>query len=424
MAAHGDSQGAVDQGFFQYQGSLNHDALPASRNISLFFKVHDAELAFQPGWPHVSKVKGEVFVEETGVRILASKGQLLDTKVKDVYVNIPHAPSGKESHLLLTGGFAGGLGDGLKILQEAPIGTASTFTGWKGEGDLQGKLDLDVPLVKGIEPKIVVDFQTDKARLQLAEPPLDLTQLKGNFRFDSAKGLSGENITAQAFDRPISAQIFADGKPGNISTRVTARGQVTVKRLTEWLKISQPLPVSGDIPYQLQLNLDGADSQLMVSSNLKGVAVDLPAPFGMPASQGRDSVFRMTLQGAERRYWFDYGELANFTFAAPPDKFNDGRGELFLGDGDAVLPAAKGLRIAWGAFGARHRSVEKTGEPVCRQRSGWQCQATAKRCRLQDRQAHRFRHSVRSGQSAVGPKTRCLGLAVRQPAGQGQCDLA
>ena len=293
----------------------------------------------------MSKVSGEVFVEESGVRILASKGQLLDTKVKDVYVNIPHAPEGKDSHLLLTGGFAGGLGDGLKILQEAPIGTASTFAGWKGEGDLQGSLDLDVPLAKGTDPKIVVDFKTDKSRLQLAEPTLDLTQLKGDFRFDSAKGLSGQNITAQAFDRPITAQIVADGKPGNISTRVTAKGQVTVKRLTDWLNISQPLPVSGDVPYQLQLTLDGADSQLMVSSNLKGVAVDLPAPFGMPASQGRDSVFRMTLQGAERRYWFDYGELANFTFAAPPDKFNDGRGELFLGDGDAVLPGAKGLRI-------------------------------------------------------------------------------
>jgi uncharacterized protein (TIGR02099 family) len=338
-------KGAVDEGFFQYQGSLNHDAVRAARNISLFFKVHDAELAFQPGWPHVSNVDGEVFVEESGVRILASKGQLLDTQVKDIYVNIPHAPAGKDSHLLLTGGFAGGLGDGLKILQEAPIGTASTFAGWKGEGDLQGKLDLDIPLAKGTEPKIVVDFHTDKARLQLAEPTLDLTQLKGEFRFDSAKGLSGQNISAQAFERPITAQIFADGKPGNISTRVVAKGQVTVKRLTDWLKVTQPLPVSGDIPYQLQLDLDGADSQLMVSSNLKGVAVDLPAPFGMPASQGRDSTFRMTLQGAERRYWFDYGELANFTFAAPPDKFNEGRGELFLGDGDAVLPGGKGLRI-------------------------------------------------------------------------------
>lgn len=338
-------KGAVDEGFFQYQGSLSHNALPASRNISLFFKVHDAELAFQPGWPHVSKVKGEVFVEESGVRILASKGQLLDTQVKDVYVNIPHAPAGQDSHLLLTGGFSGGLGDGLKILQEAPIGTASTFAGWKGEGNLQGSLDLDVPLAKGTEPKIVVDFKTDKARLQLAEPTLDLTQLKGDFRFDSAKGLSGQNISAQAFDRPITAQIFAEGKPGAVSTRVTAKGQVTVKRLTDWLNISQPLPVTGDIPYQLQVILDGADSQLMVDSNLKGVAVDLPAPFGMPASQGRDSTFRMTLQGAERRYWFDYAELANFTFAAPPDNFNDGRGELFLGNGDAVLPGAKGLRV-------------------------------------------------------------------------------
>ena len=274
--------------------------------------MHDAELAFQPGWPHVNKVNGEVFVEESGVRILASKGQLLDTQVR-MSTSISPRPSGRGQSSAAHGRVLRRLGDGLKILQEAPIGTASTFAGWKGEGDLQGSLDLDVPLAKGTEPKIVVDFKTDKARLQLAEPPLDLTQLKGDFRFDSAKGLSGQKISAQAFDRPITAQIFAEGKPGNISTRVTANGQVTVKRLTDWLNISQPLPVSGDIPYQLQVILDGADSQLMVNSNLKGVAVDLPAPFGMPASQGRDSTFRMTLQGAERRYWFDYGELANFT---------------------------------------------------------------------------------------------------------------
>ncbi|NWA05200.1 YhdP family protein [Pseudomonas gingeri] len=337
--------GAVEQGFFQYQGSLDHDAVAAARNISLFFKVHDAELAFQPGWPHVSKVSGDVFIEDSGVRIKASKGQLLDTQVKDVVVNIPHSSGGKPPHMFLDGGFAGGLGDGLKILQEAPIGTASTFAGWQGEGDLQGKVKLDIPLEKGEEPKIQVDFATDKARLKLADPTLELTQLKGNFRFDSAKGLSGDAITAQAFDRPITAQIAAVGKPGDLGTRVTAKGQVAIRKLTDWLGVSQPLPVSGDLPYQLQLNLDGADSQLMINSNLKGVAVDLPAPFGMPASQGRDSVFRMTLQGAERRYWFDYGELANFTFAAPSGKFGDGRGELFLGDGDAQLPTIKGLRV-------------------------------------------------------------------------------
>ncbi len=338
-------KGAVDQGFFQYQGSLNHDAIEAARNISLFFKVHDAELAFQPGWPHLTKVNGDVFIEGSRVRIVASKGQLLDTRLRDVFVNIPHVPSGQSSHMYIDGGFAGGLGDGLKILQEAPIGTGSTFTGWQGEGDLQGKVDLDIPLAKGDEPKIVVDFKTDKARLKLSEPELELTQLKGDFRFDSTKGLSGDGISAQAFDRPVTAQIFADGRPGKPNTRVVAKGQVAVKKLTDWLKVGQPLPVSGELPYQLQLNLDGADSQLMVSSNLKGLAVDLPAPFGLSANTGRNSVLRMTLQGAERRYWFSYGDLAGFTFAAPGGKFAEGRGELFLGGGEAQLPTVKGLRV-------------------------------------------------------------------------------
>ncbi|SEE04851.1 YhdP family protein [Pseudomonas migulae] len=338
-------KGAVDQGFFQYQGSLNHGAVDTARSISLFFKVHDAELAFQPGWPHVSNVSGDVFIEDSGVRIVASKGQLLDTQVSDIYVNIPHAPAGQNPHLLLDGAFAGGLGDGLKILQEAPIGTATTFAGWEGEGDLKGKVKLDIPLAKGEQPNILVDFKTAKARLKLAEPVLELTQLKGDFRFDSTKGLSGQNISARAFDKPVTAQIFAEGSPGNIKTRVTASGQVEVKKLTDWLSVTQPLPVSGLIPYQLQLTLDGLDSQLTVNSNLQGVAVDLPAPFGMTADVGRDTMFRMTLQGQERRYWVKYGDLASFTFAAPPGNFADGRGELFLGGGDAVLPGAKGLRV-------------------------------------------------------------------------------
>ena len=338
-------KGAVEEGFFQYQGSLSHDAVAAARNISLFFKVHGAELAFQPGWPHVRNVSGDVFIEDSGVRIMASKGQLLDTRVRNVAVSIPHVPAGKVSHLFLDGDFEGGLGDGLKILQEAPIGTAETFAGWQGEGALKGRVDLDIPLEQGVEPKILVDFNVDKARLKISEPELELTQLKGDLRFDSAKGLSGKGISARAFDRPITAQIFADGKPGRISTRVVASGQVGVKKLTDWLKFNQPIPVSGDLPYQLQLTLDGADSQLRVSSSLKGAVVDLPAPFGLAANESRNSVFRMTLQGAERRYWFDYGDLVNLTFAAPNGKFEDGRGELFLGDGKPVLPTTKGLRI-------------------------------------------------------------------------------
>ncbi|MFK3969705.1 YhdP family protein [Pseudomonas sp. NPDC087358] len=337
--------GHVDQSFFQYQGSISHDAPDVARVISLFFKVRDADLAFQPGWPQLTGVDGNVFVENSGVRIRATKGQLLGTQVRNVAVDVPHVASGQTSHLLVDGDFNGSLQDGMKILQEAPIGTAQTFAGWQAEGPLQGHINLDIPLVKGQEPKVAVDFNTDNARLRLPDPVLDLTQLKGNFRFDYAKGLSGKNIKAMAFDKPVAAEIFAEGKPGAPVTRITASSQIAAKRLTDWQGITQPLPVSGDLPYQLQITLNGADSQLLINSNLKGVAVDLPAPFGKTADETRDTDFRMNLQGPERRIGVGYGNLANLAFAAPAGKFADGRGELFLGQGGAIVPDAKGLRV-------------------------------------------------------------------------------
>jgi uncharacterized protein (TIGR02099 family) len=337
--------GNVKEGFFQYQGSINHDAPDVARVITLFFKVQNANLAFQPGWPQLTGVDGNVFVENSGVRVRASKGQLLGTQVSNVAVDVPHTPPGQSSHLLVDGDFNGSLQDGMKILQEAPIGTAQTFTGWQAEGPLQGHINLDVPLVKGQEPKVAVDFNTDGARLRLPDPVLDLTQLKGNFRFDIAKGLSGKNIKAVAFDKPLTAEIFAEGKPGAPVTRIAASSQIATKRLTDWLGVTQPLPVSGDLPYQLEVSLANGDNQLRINSSLKGLNVDLPAPFGKTADETRDTDFRMNLQGPERRITVGYGNLANFAFASPPGKFADGRGELFLGQGGAIVPEAKGLRV-------------------------------------------------------------------------------
>ncbi|MCP8351053.1 TIGR02099 family protein [Pseudomonas sp. FBF18] len=338
-------KGAVDEGYFQYQGSLHHGATPESRSISLFFKVHDAELDFQPGWPHVSKVDGDVFIEDTGVRVKARSGQLLGTRVRNVDVNIPHVNEGEHTHLYLDGEFDGRLADGVKILRDAPIGTGPTFAGWEGEGPLQGKLKLDIPLEHGQQPKVLVDFSTEQARLKLSEPPLELSQLNGTFRFDFDKGLSGQNITARAFDKPISAQIFAEGQPGQLQTRIAAKGQIALKALTDLLKFTQPLPASGEIPYQLQVSVGSRENQLSIDSTLKGLKVDLPAPFGKAVSETRATQFKMNLQGPQQRFDVAYADVARLAYAAPAGKLGQGRGELLLGNGTAQLPAGQGLRV-------------------------------------------------------------------------------
>lgn len=337
--------GKVEQGYFQYQGSLNKGAPKEARSLSLFFQVADAELAFQPGWPALREGRGQVLIEDDGVRVSLQQGRLLDSRVTEASAVVPLLHDGRPPRLQLDAEVSSSLGDALKLLQEAPVGTAEVFAGWQGGGPLAGRLQLDIPLSKGLAPGVVVDFATEGARLELAKPALQLSQIQGAFRFDSASGLSAPDVRARVFGHQVRGKISAEGARGRARTLFDLRGQAEVETLQHWLGVSQTLPLSGLLPYRLRLTLDGDDSLLRVDSNLKGVAIDLPPPFAKSAAEERYADWRMTLAGSERRYWLDYQDLLSLRFAAPPGEPNQGRGELMLGGQPARLPTSQGLRL-------------------------------------------------------------------------------
>jgi uncharacterized protein (TIGR02099 family) len=337
--------GAVDEGYFQYQGSLNKGAENSARSISLFFAVQDAELAFQPGWPALREGRGTVFIEDSGVRVELAEGRILNSRVSNAQALIASSLPGQPPRLLLTSELSSNVEDALQILQQAPIGTAETFAGWSGAGALAGMLKLDLPLRKGLAPAVVVDFATAGAQLSLTNPSLQFSQLQGAFRYNTASGLSAPDIRAQVLGNAVRAKALAEGADGKARSRIEARGEIAVTELSTWLGVTQPLPISGHLPYRLNLTLDGADSQLRVSSSLKGATVALPAPFGKSAAEERATQWRMSLGGREPRYWLDYAELLSLTFAASPGQFNQGRGEIRLADGPASLPTSQGLRV-------------------------------------------------------------------------------
>jgi len=336
--------GTVEQGYLQYQGALNKGASDSARALSLYFKVRDAELAFQPGWPLLQQGRGEVLIEDSGVRVRLAEGRILDSQVRDATAEIPRAGAGNVPQLAVKGQVNSSLADALKLLQEAPIGTAELFAGWQGQGALSGTLDLQIPLGKGT-PRVIVDFASDDAKLKIPEPELAFEQLSGNFRYDTARGLSAEAIQARLFGAPVKGKAVATGAPGKPASRLEAQGTVGLQRLVEWLAIGQSLPASGELPYQLRLYLAGEDSQLQIDSSLQGLRIDLPAPFGKSAGERRDTSLRMSLQGAERHYGVQHGALAALAFAAPPGAWAQGRGELRLGPGAANLPARAGLYV-------------------------------------------------------------------------------
>lgn len=340
--------GEVDQGLFLFQGALNKGAPEHSRIIGLYFKVRDAELAYQPDWPPLRQLQGEVFVEGSAVRVRAPAAQVLDSRLRDVEAQVKSVGRNRVPHLLVDGAVESSVGDGLKILQDTPLGRSKTFAGWQGEGALAGRLQLDIPLVRqGGAVGAVVDFAAENARLQLPQPALELQAIQGAFRYDTARGLSAPNVRARAFDRDLRAVIRAQGRPGKPLSQLDARGSIAVERLVSWLG-AQPaqIPASGELPYRLWLDLDFAESsRLRVNSDLRGTRIDLPAPLGKPADEARSASWKMSLGGAERRYSLNYAGLASLNFAAPVGQLAAGRGELRLGGEAAEMPQELGLHI-------------------------------------------------------------------------------
>ena len=338
--------GHIDEGIYQYQGSLMHDAPPGARTMSLFFRVHDALLAYQPGWPELREASGDIVIEDDAIRIQVPEGRILDTQVSKANVIIPLRHDGSTVHLYLKSDLDSSVKDGLTILQETPLPTAETFKGWRGEGALKGKLDLDLPFDHGLPPKVIVDFVANGARLQLANPMLDVTNIRGAFRYDTTRGLSAPDIKAQVLGSQAHGKAFAEGNQTDPKTRLVAEGKVALSQLTQWLGVGgRPLPVSGDIPYRMSLTLANEASEIVVASNLQGVAIDLPAPFGKDPQTAHDGFFSMTLNGPERRYEATYQGLADAVIVAPPDRLTEARGEVVLGNGTANLPSGQGIRV-------------------------------------------------------------------------------
>lgn len=338
--------GMIEQGYYQYQGALNRDAPANSRSMSLYFAVKNAQLDYQPGWPVLNDADVEVVVEDDSVRIHLDRGVILNTPITYAYAEVAASETGAAPVLQLRAELQSNVADGLYFLQKTPIAqTATAFSHWQGQGSLPATLDLRVPLTARQPVQVKLDLNARGAELNMPEINVHLHDLNGVFSFDSQRGLTAKKIEGRFLGQKFSGAITAEGTAPLQRTHLDVRGVMPIARLTEWGQIKQRLPVTGNLPYRLRVMLDGEDTQLRLDSNMQGVAVDLPAPLGKTAQQSSYLDWRMTLVGAERRYWLDYADQLSLSLAAPAGEFFKGRAQLHIGGGLARLPSQRGLQI-------------------------------------------------------------------------------
>lgn len=291
-------KGRVRSGGFIYRGGLTYSNVWRT-SVQLYLDVEDAELAYSPDWPTARDIDAELWLNDTDVTANVNHARLLDSETRDTRVGVTYDESQDTLFLSVQGRMRGGAEDGLIFLTDTPIRewVGSRFDTWQLGGGLVTDVDLQVPLEGDLDDDRFagrshqrVEVQLKDARLALPERGLSVSNIHGRVHYDDRRGLSADSLEGQVLGYPLRATIRsgAGTRDSAESLLVNLEGRMSVATLRDTYALPELGFVEGDTRYSARITVptgaaDSGDPHFSLFSNLKGIAVDLPAPFGKTA---------------------------------------------------------------------------------------------------------------------------------------------
>lgn len=335
------NNGVVNQAGFVYRGTLNTKN-PMARSHQLYLDIEHAELNYHAGWPGVRDIKGKLLVNDNEVEAQIDDGKLFSSVLRNTLIHSSPNPDGEGALLTVKGNVKGPAGDGLRVLRESQLRKAigSNMDQWTMDGDMQTRIDIAVPLAPGAKgARQQVDVELTDSKLDFNNLNLNLTDLSGRIGYNQQQGLRSEALTAKLFNETVEANLSNLKRGGELSqTLIDVSGKVESGMLAQWSKRPELLFLEGKIPYQTRIQLfhggshnstvqnsaaqntntqtgieqssgdaqgavgtslnpstDKSVARIRVTSDLDGVGINLPAPYGKTAEENRPLAVTLTL---------------------------------------------------------------------------------------------------------------------------------
>ena len=308
--------GYVPKGEFVLQG--NPSDFPFKNKPGVFdirFDIEKGILAYLPEWPEARDVKGELRFHNQGMSGKVKSARIMQLDVTGGEVDIPDMLG--ETHLLLDLRTKGDLQGHMDYLQTAPIGRKlrdfMQVAKFSGDSDL--RLKLDVPLDAPVFEKkgVSVDGLVNLHQNTFAIPDYDqtFTRLQGQVYFDEV-GVQTDKATADYRGEPITIKAVTDRRAPliRLSLQQTNSPQAFLPQALQGLGAY----MSGKTPITTQLELPAftfgngkgqckASLQLQASSQLQGIDIRLPAPFGKTAQTALPLTVKLNIPFEGATYW-------------------------------------------------------------------------------------------------------------------------
>jgi uncharacterized protein YhdP len=290
-------EGRIEEGAFIWRGSLR----PKTANlktIQLFFNIADTELNYHPEWPPVSEVDGIVLIDDTNVSVWSESGKLFNSQIQylsaETWIDETNAMV-----LAISGSLHGGAEDGLRVVNNSPLTeiVGPVFETWQAGGQLQTELQLQMVLSGTAQvPDIDVTTVWQGVDLQINPGNLSISNIEGLFSYSSETGFSSQGLKGKLWGRALSAEV-SQGRQSS-AVEVALSTAIDMDDVQQWLDMDILAFAKGETKADIRIQvLPEEGATLIVASDLTGVELDLPQPWGKSAQQSASLSVNFPLGG-------------------------------------------------------------------------------------------------------------------------------
>ena len=284
--------GQVPSGTFAYSGALRRDS-PDAGQLDMSLKLANASLDYVPGWPALSQLNGQVDIRGRDLSVSVNAGRVMEGSISRAVARIPelHKPV-----LSVDADLALDLSDLDRLLAESPLKekTAEVANQLVMRGPAEASLQLTIPFATH-HPVVKVSATIDKAEVGLADSPIQFTNVSGAITFDENAGLNGQ-LAGKLWNEAARVELSGKRRGGQWrSQAMKVNAPITAISLSRWLGSDLTAYIDGRTSALVNVDIPIAHAAavgLHVSSNLKGMAIKLPAPLAKPAAQTAELVYQ------------------------------------------------------------------------------------------------------------------------------------
>lgn len=263
------------------------DALPFDNGegrLHLIAEVSDGYLDYVDQWPAAEDLNGRI--EVVNARFAGTgRGRVLGNQSDNVEVVFEDL---RDPVLQLIADTTGPLGDFLQFLNDAPQIARYLGPSYKRlsapSGIAELSFDLIVPLADIPRFALTADLNIVGGELAVEGFPPHARDIDGMLMLRDGV-VSGQGITATFLDGPVVAEVGAAERDG-YRARLDVEGEVTADSVLAAFNLSHRELFAGQTIWQGSLSLPSHDREpaqpvlVTASSNLSGVALKFPEPFG------------------------------------------------------------------------------------------------------------------------------------------------